>query len=249
MLNSCVNNTYEYVGKKYGDNGPIYCETDLNPDTILREPFNGITSLLYLLVVIYWLIRLKGEYRKYLVMMLCLASVALSSIGTFIYHGFRLHIIFWFFDWAPLLLAAAIASIYTWWYYFNQQRLLYAILLTMVLMTTPWIVVLSIYGQQAMPIYVIGICYSFSGMSLLLPFILWMKRTSPQKLWIPILGILSFLFGVGFRTIDTPEVCQIISVGTHFLWHIFGCISIFFTAWLVYFVRYNNLINQRNRIK
>ena len=46
------------------DGGPMYLETNL--ERFIAEPFNAASAAMFLLIVAYWLVRLRGQYRRHL---------------------------------------------------------------------------------------------------------------------------------------------------------------------------------------
>src|SRR5947209_1228716 len=69
------------------DKGPIYVETNLN--RFIREPFNAVTALAFVVLVIVWLVRLRGRYRQHPFLMACLPILLAGGIGGTLYHGLR----------------------------------------------------------------------------------------------------------------------------------------------------------------
>src|SRR5262245_28804955 len=75
------------------DGGPVYVETERNLDRVgtgaVVEPWNAASALLFLVVVVVWLVRLRGRYRKHPFLTCCLPLLAAGGVGGVVYHAFR----------------------------------------------------------------------------------------------------------------------------------------------------------------
>jgi len=71
------------------DGGPTYTETHL--DRFIVEPWNAASCLSFILIVAYWVVRLRGQYRQYLFLTACLPVLLMGGIGGTLYHALRTH--------------------------------------------------------------------------------------------------------------------------------------------------------------
>ncbi|MDX2286617.1 MAG: hypothetical protein NW241_20795 [Bacteroidia bacterium] len=199
------------------DNGPVYAETDLS--RVIVEPFNGLSAALFLLIVAYWALRLRGAWRRHLFMAAALPVLAIGGIGGTIYHTFRIHEFFLAMDWMPIMILTLAASVYF---------LIRAI--------GNWIpavgIVLGFFFLQGfvysqfdadpplIPRYlIINLGYAMMGTLVLLSVGWLLVRTRfAHARWI-YLAVLSFALALFFRTADSWGW---LPMGTHFLWHLFG---------------------------
>ncbi|HSG67295.1 MAG TPA: hypothetical protein VK994_01215, partial [Bacteroidales bacterium] len=101
MMNPIVNDTItEWYNHRLDDGGPIYAETGAG-EGLLVEPWNALTSLLMLIPVIYWLIRLRNDMGSYRFMLYIIPLMALGGLGSALFHGFRASVFFLIMDVAP----------------------------------------------------------------------------------------------------------------------------------------------------
>ena len=79
------------IAEKYGDfirdSGPFYHE--FHADAFIKEPWNAYSSLFFLVPVIFWVWKLRGQYRENLIITLMLPLLFLNGIGSTLYHAFR----------------------------------------------------------------------------------------------------------------------------------------------------------------
>ncbi|QKJ29137.1 hypothetical protein HQ865_04995 [Mucilaginibacter mali] len=69
------------------DGGMPYTETNLHH--LFPEPWNMVTSALFLLPGIYWLIKLRGFDRNYTFLSSAVWLMLVGCIGGIVYHGLR----------------------------------------------------------------------------------------------------------------------------------------------------------------
>jgi len=61
------------------DGGPLYTETDFS--RWLVEPWNTITAILFLAIVVYWALKIRKTYRQHPFLALALPVSALGGVG------------------------------------------------------------------------------------------------------------------------------------------------------------------------
>lgn len=192
------------------DGGPLYAETNL--DNLVAEPFNAASAFLFLLMAFYWIFRLRGQYRAYRFLTVAIAVLTIGGIGGTIYHAFRYSQVFLVMDWLPIMLLCLMASgFYLHRAYGSLRPALYF--------------VGALFLLQFLNFQVIGlpqsvnVSYALLALTVLSPtFILLVKTNFKAGAWVAsALG--SFVLALFFRIADTWEI---LPMGTHFLWHLFG---------------------------
>ncbi len=94
------------------DFGPQYHE--FVADALIKEPWNAYSSLFFLVPVVFWLIRLRGEYRENWIITLILPFLFLNGVGSTLYHAFRSSNFFLILDFAPAIVVCLITGTYLW---------------------------------------------------------------------------------------------------------------------------------------
>lgn len=198
------------------DGGMPYTETNLHH--LFPEPWNMVTSMLFLAPGIYWLIKLKGFNRNYAFLSSAVWLMLVGCIGGTIYHGLRRWSFFIFMDWGPIALLCLSASVYFWikltgrWYY---GIIALGTFITTEVLLRP--VLQSRYVQVA-----ISINYAIMVLMVVLPLILLLVKTKAYNLHLVTMALLAFMVALFFRIYDSHTQ---LSTGTHFLWHTFGVIA------------------------
>src|SRR5262249_1785758 len=84
-----VSSPEEWQTMHLADGGPKSRETDLSRDRWIVEPWNAATASLFILISLFWAWKLRGRYRQFLFLSLCLLILGVGGIGGTLYHGFR----------------------------------------------------------------------------------------------------------------------------------------------------------------
>nr|WP_293303934.1 hypothetical protein [Allomuricauda sp.] len=212
------------------DSGPIYLETLDGRWPV--EPFNTYSNLIFLLIIIYWGIRVYKHPKEHLFLAWVLPVIAISYIGGTIYHATRSHEFWLKLDWMPIMLLCAALVIYfifkvvrTWW-----QRLLLVFLL---LGTSYMLRILPIP-----PRWRISLGYVITAATILLPLVGYLIKTQGKNAILVITAFALFSVAILFRSIDKSQ--SFFPMGTHWLWHFFGGVAVHF---LIAYIFKDNLLN------
>src|SRR5262249_38961171 len=196
------------------DHGPVYTETLHRWNPYIVEPCNAITASIFVFIVIYWLVRLRGRYRSYPFMMCGMAILLAGGIGGTIYHAFREWRFFFYLDVVPIVLLSAVAAIYLWirlrpkWMY--------------VFLAVSGVLILNLAAYFFRPQRHLAIILHYLSLAALVitPLVVVLVRTRYRHAnWIK-LAVVCFGFAFLFRFLD-PVLSQL-PPGTHFLWHLGG---------------------------
>jgi hemolysin III len=195
------------------DGGPIYQETDLA--RMIVEPWNAFSSLLYLIPVIYFLVKLKGHYRDHAFLIwFCSPLLAIGGMGSALFHGFRIHPFFMYMDFVPIAVLTLGISIYFWvkilpkWWY-----VLIIVALSMVLRFAGFAIT---EGQAA-----INLSYFNTGLMIFIPALVYVFRTRFCGVRYFVWSLLLLGVSLLFRIIDDWNL-SFPAMGTHWLWHLFS---------------------------
>lgn len=195
------------------DGGPIYTETNL--EAFVAEPFNAVTAFFFLMIAVYWLFKLRKTYRVHLFLFVSSLILLVGGLGGTIYHAFRVSKFALLMDWLPIVILCFSASVYFLVKLFG--KLYFGVLAFIVFM------LLEFLNHWLMPPhYAVNISYVLMALMVLIPIMLYLIRTNWRNgIWI-LIAFTGFLFAIINRSIDHLEV---LAIGTHFLWHIFGAIA------------------------
>ena len=218
---------------RMADGGPVYAET--GGDGFLVEPWNALTSLLMLIPVIYWLIRIWKDAGSFKFMIYAIPLMALGGIGSALFHGFRASVVLLCMDIAPSSILTLSLAIYFW--YKLLKKWYYVLILFIPMFLMRFMVFNILPGHAA-----INLSYAISGLTILLPIPLLLYRMHYRGAWS--IGLTLFFFGLAlmFREADARSAIYF-SIGTHFLWHIFSAIGGYFILQYLYIFRKVELNN------
>jgi hypothetical protein len=209
------------------DGGPVYAETDL--DRFIVEPWNAFSSLLILIPAIYWLFRIRNNFSHYKFMLYAIPLVILGGIGSALFHGFRVSVVFLVMDILPSALLTLSISIYLWIKIFKRWWYVFFIIVPTFLLRS------LLWGN--LPQHVaINVSYFTTGFIVALPLLIILIRTKFKHLGWVTGSIVPFMLALLFRQLDANAI-SFLPMGTHFLWHVFSAIGAYFVLGYLYILR------------
>ena len=208
------------------DGGSLYAETNLNH--IIVEPWNALSSLVFLLPAIYWAYKIRKEYKDNLFICLCVILLSLGGIGSTLFHAFRSSSILLWMDVLPILVLTLAVSTFFW------QKLFKNIWVTVFIVAFTFfmrrfVVVSDLFSAHTAT----NVSYFIGGTAIFLPLLLVLAKTGFSKLNIVVISILLFCLALFFREIDARDL-DLLPMGTHFLWHIFCAWGAYYLAKYIY---------------
>lgn len=207
------------------DGGMLYAETNLQH--IFPEPLNMLTSVLFLLLAIWWSFHIRKEFREHGFLTYALFLLYIGGIGGTIYHGFRQWHFFIMMDWLPIMLLCLSAGI---WFIAKLTRWHYAALLVCLYIGFQFFARQKLLQSGEIQLF-ININYAVLASFVLFPVLFFLIRTKFENgKWVGF-ALLAFGTALFFRVADRWEL---LSIGTHFLWHTFGAIAAFCMLQFVY---------------
>jgi hypothetical protein len=201
---------------RMADGGPVYHETDLSH--FIAEPWNAFSSLVIALPAVYFLWKLKGNYKLYpFVVYFCAPLLIAGGIGSTLFHAFRAHTFFLVLDIAPIALLTMGLSV--WFIYRLLPKWYYVAAIVVLLFLLRGVIFTYFEGSAA-----INIMYFYTGALIFIPGLLFVRKTNYCCIKLLLLSTLMFAISLFFRFYDDfPE--QFMHMGTHWLWHVFSGIG------------------------
>ena len=199
----------------------IYCERfDIG---IWAEPINAVTNVAFILASIVMWLRCKNLVEGRILCFL----LFLIGCGSFLFHTFAQ-------TWAAILDVTAIL-IFILTYLFVANRRFFArskmVSLIGVILFFPYHLLLTsilsniqFFGSSVQYIPVAILIFIYSGL---------LRKSEPNLSRGLFIGASILCLSIIFRTIDEP-FCSILSVGTHFVWHILNAIML---SWMIEILR------------
>ncbi|WP_461485875.1 hypothetical protein, partial [Pedobacter sp.] len=197
------------------DGGIQYTET--NMAQLFPEPLNAITAVLFLLIAIYWTIKLKGNFKANPFLTYCLVLLYIGGVGGSVYHLLRQWSFFIMMDWMPIMLLCISAGMY---FLGQSTRWYYAILMVFSYIALQF-TIRNLLSKQNANLF-ININYAIMALLVLAPVLIHLIYTKWKAgKWVGF-AFLSFIFALTFRIADKWAW---LPFGTHFLWHCFGALE------------------------
>lgn len=212
-----------WQGERGPDSGPIYTETpaeirDRQPyPGLIAEPWNTATAFLFVLIVVYWFVRLRGRLFQHPFLAVALPILFVGGIGGTLYHGLRNWVGFFLLDVIPIYFLGSAVSVYWWIRLGPKIRHLVMMLATLAL--------IQLLGQWQLPqVWAINLSYACLALLILVPLAIILLRTRFRHAGWVATSFVSFAIAWFFRLADTWEP-PLLPMGTHWLWHTFGAVT------------------------
>lgn len=206
------------------DGGPVYTETA--PEQFIVEPWNAISSLLYMLPALLWLWSLRHQIRNYRFIYYAGILIILGSLGSTLFHAFRASVVFLIMDVLPVALLTLSLSIYFW--HHILRRWYYVVLVIVPLFGIRFLIFNGLPNNLA-----INISYALTGIMVALPlFILYFQHKLVKMRYV-LYTVIAFGLALLFREMDSWKF-QLLPMGTHFLWHAFSGVGTYFILGFLY---------------
>ena len=217
------------------DSGPFYNE--FHADGTLLEPWNALSSLAFFIPVIYWVIRLRGEYRQHMVIVAILPFLFMNGLGSTLYHAFRNSEFFLYLDWVPASITTFIIASYFWTQVWKKW---YWGILSVVVFNFIGMLIIQLFRDvpnfdQFAP----NIGHFVVGCAIFITILLELIKYKFKYAYLIGLSILFLSLSLVFRTLDhpTPNPFPWLPQGTYFLWHIFSSFAVFSMGYYLYYVK------------
>ena len=198
------------------DGGPIYFESDFN--SLIVEPFNMVSAAIFVPLAIYWFYVNEKQENSSLFLRLASILLFIGGVGGTIYHGFRVSTFALFLDWAPILILCIGAAGYFLFKSFKKKRIVaYASLM---------VAAALLLNLAFTPVkHYDNVAYLVLSIYVLAPTVIVLYRRNWKNLSDILLSLIFFSIALSCRVLDREGI---LSIGTHFLWHVFGAMSTFF---------------------
>ena len=210
------------------DHGPRYTETPRDPTApdapVPAEPWNTVTAAFFIVLVLAWLVRLRGRFRQFPFVTACLPILAVGAVGGTLYHATRTRFLYFLMDVVPISLLGAAASCYLsvrLGRNYGMKRVLFiAIGIVGVYAFTNFYLFRFIRAEY--PTITVNLSYAMLAVVILIPMLVTLIRTKFRHAWLVWAGLASFGIAWVCRLIDPSSP---LPMGTHWLWHTFGCLA------------------------
>ncbi len=206
------------------DSGPIYKETIQGRFPV--EPFNTFSNLLFLAIILYFSVRVYRNVKQQTFLAYALPILLIGFVGGTVYHATRSHEVWLLMDWVPIVVLCFSASVYFTFKDGENSFQKYGLLA---------LVLVLLFGVRFIdwPNKLgTSIGYIATALGLLLPMCIYLIKTKFRFGKYILFALLSFCGAISFRILDKRS--DFLEMGTHWLWHSFGAIAVFFLMMYIY---------------
>lgn len=206
------------------DSGPIYQETLAGRLPV--EPFNTYSNIFFLIIIIYFSLRVYSDYKNHKFLAWSLPILFLGFIGGTVYHATRSHDVWMYMDWLPIVVLCLAVSVYYTIKLKTSRKKRFLLII---------FILFLVFGVRFIPLpqhVKTSVGYIATALGLLLPIITYFYTTKMHHWGYILFAFLSFGLAISFRILD--NFVYILPMGTHWLWHTFGALSVFFLMNYIY---------------
>lgn len=200
------------------DGGPMYFETDLT--ALVQEPWNMATNALFIILAWYWTRRLRHTSSNSRWVLTAMPLLWVASVCGTVYHGFRLHSVFFVLDVLPIFIFLLVGAWRFWFYWTTSSPRATAAVASVAALQL---------GSKFFSSAGLLLNYLASTLALMVPVAALSIKHSRIRLPL-VLSLSGFAMAVVMRRLDPVGL---LPVGTHFLWHIFGVLATHATLLLI----------------
>ena len=194
------------------DHGPIYLETLMGRFPV--EPWNTFSNLLFLVLIVFWFLRVRHHARDHRFIAASLPVFLLGWVGGTVYHATRSHDAWLFLDFGPIALLAFAVAVFFW------RRQGFSWLVAPILVIGPLAVagiIVSLVGDAHGALHVLG--FPVVALVILMPVLRYLAKTGWKDIGLVAGALAGFAVAAGFRSIDVSVPIAFLPMGTHWLWH------------------------------
>jgi hypothetical protein len=173
--------------------------------------------LVFIGIAAWWLYQLRGKFRERTFLYISAIILMIGAIGGSIYHAFRYSAVFIYMDWLPILILCLMASTYFLFHVLRNIGFALGIVLGIIIIQ---VLVWNMGNNTGHGN--INMNYALMALTVLVPIFLFLRQKKFRNGYLIAAALCAFLSALLFRIVDYDKW---LSMGTHFLWHLFGALA------------------------
>jgi hypothetical protein len=186
------------------------------------EPLNTFSNFGFLFIIVYWVWKTKFRIRLYPVIVITMPLLFGAFIAGTMHHALRNDKVWHHIDMLCIFYAVITTCVYFWYRVTGSWIKSFLCVIAIPFIFRAFLASISLPEKIA-----ISVVFVIMGLIILIPATIHCIKNQLKNLDMLIISSLSFLIALTFRQADANLV-GIFPYGTHFLWHIFGMISVFY---------------------
>ena len=217
--------------------------TEFHPEASITQPWNAWSSVLFLLPVVFWLIRLRGEYKPYFMLVAILPLAVVNGVGSFLWHAHSGGALYLKLDTYPPRIMLAFLGVYF-------LRLVTRNWLVGLILFVAFAALVLEYKEQARPLLNVSwvtFNYIFNALIVIVPALLVLVLYRGRGWGYFLLTVLCLVGAVWFRMLDGQRpLPELMPQGTHFLWHLLCALAYLPLGY--YLIRLEDAYRQKRKV-
>lgn len=209
------------------DGGPIYAETDLSK--WIAEPWNAFSSLALVVPALYWMIRLRFDWKNYSFIYFSIPLLVTGGTGSLLYHASRSSAALLYLDVLPTAILTISVGVYFWWKLLTNWWYIGAVMIPVILIR----LYLLLYQTSEASV---NLSYFIAGTAIFLPILLYARKQNFRHFRLFTLSVSCLIISLVLRESD-HWFATYLPMGSHFLWHILSGVGAFYLAYYLFEIR------------
>lgn len=195
------------------------------------DPWATFSNLAFLIVAVYWMAKVRFDARRHPLITVGVPILLVGFVGGTVFHATRSHYLWLMLDVIPILTLSILAAVYFWRRSLSglpglAQSYVYGIIAPLGLIVA--VRIMQLPWQIRIPTG-----YSIMALTILVPAVYHCgQRSWRHGVWL-LRALGAFLAAIIFRSMD-DRAGQLVPMGSHFLWHLYGGLSAFCVLKYVY---------------
>ena len=208
------------IVEKAKDGYIINAETDVS--SFPAEPFNTFSSFIFLFLVIYWIRKTKFRIKLYPVIVITMPLLFLAFIGGTMHHALRSEKVWHHLDMICIFYAVMMVCVFFWYRITGSWFKSFFCVITIPLIFRFFLASISLPEKIS-----VSVVFVVMALVILIPAMIHCCMNHLKNITLLCVASMLFVIALFFRETDR-SVAEVFPHGTHFLWHIFACIAVFF---------------------
>lgn len=215
-----MNKRTEITAEIMNDGFPKHAETV--PGRFPVEPLNAVSNIAFLFILCYWTWKTKFRIRIYPAIVLTMPLLLGAFVAGTMHHLLRSDKVWNGIVLLCIFFAVINTCIYLWY------RITESWLKSFVgVLAVPFIFRIFLASITLPDKITMSTVFVVMALAIMIPAVIHCIQNHLKNLELLVISSISFIIALIFRETDA-NLIGIFAIGTHFLWHVFGALSIFF---------------------
>lgn len=206
----------------------------VNPETDAAgfpvEPLNTFSNFIFLIVIVYWIRKTRFKTSLFPVLVLSLPFMFVAFICGTMHHALRSDKVWHHLNMLSIFYAVIMVCVYFWYRITGSWIKSFFCVIIIPLIFRFFLASITIPGKIS-----VSVVFVVMALAIFIPATIQCIINKLKYVSLLIFSSTTFVIALYFRETDW-NLTSFLSHGTHFLWHIFGAVSVFSLLQYIYLI-------------